>query len=145
VVNDHVFQELEQIYTELERDISQALCRACGECCHFKSAGHILFVTDLEKMYFDSIHHGYRESDGPTEICPFLSGPLCTAREARPLACRTFFCAENKADRETRYELYLRKIRKLSQKYGIPCTYTPMFMTGNSTASNDDEPNEVSA
>jgi len=83
-----------------------AACRACGRCCAFQPGGLVLFASALEMAHLvaatDRPPEGRRVAQGPADgawRCPYqtppgegVDGGLCTAREARPLGCRTYFC-----------------------------------------------------
>ena len=123
-----LLEEVGALYAELEKELPQGLCAACGKCCHFRDAGHILFVTGVERVYFEAKHPGFPLFDEPPEVCPFLKGLLCTAREGRTLACRNHFCCEDRNLRERRYEKYLAELRRIGRRLGIPYDYSPLFM-----------------
>ena len=116
------------LYSELEKELPQGLCTACGKCCHFREAGHILFATGVERAYFEAKRPGFPLFDEPPEVCPFLNGNLCTAREGRALACRNHFCREDRNLREVRYEKYLAELRRIGRRYDVPYDYSPLFM-----------------
>jgi hypothetical protein len=48
-----VWRELEGIYADLDRDLSELrpLCQTSGRCCRFKAYGHQLWTTRLELDY----------------------------------------------------------------------------------------------
>lgn len=45
--------ELGEIYKELDEALSRLgpECKACGQCCHFESFGHVLFASSPEVNY----------------------------------------------------------------------------------------------
>ena len=49
---------------------------------------------------------------------------LCTAREARPLGCRIYFCDENaQAWQNDVYEKYHARLRAVHEEFGLPYRY----------------------
>ncbi len=87
-----VIRAVAEVYADLDRHIAalNPVCRNSGRCCRFGAFGHRLFVTTLEAAYFLA-HHPHGPS--PTEdACPWAIGGVCTARDARPVGCRIFFC-----------------------------------------------------
>jgi Fe-S-cluster containining protein len=56
--------------------------------------------------------------------CPFQVEGLCTAREARPLGCRLYFCDENAQSWQSEvYEKYHAKLRAVHERFGLPYRY----------------------
>ena len=69
------------------------VCRISGRCCRFREYGHTLFLSAPEADYLLS------EAPAPVrplddgETCPWQDvRGRCTARDARPLGCRVYFC-----------------------------------------------------
>lgn len=127
------FQELEEVYAEAERVVenSRAVCLARGVCCRFEQAGHDLYATALEAEFALSRHPERPEPEAPGR-CPYhrstpeRPGGTCTAREGRPLGCRTYFCdAEPGAALEVEHETLLRRVRAIESKHGLPPAYAP--------------------
>jgi Fe-S-cluster containining protein len=60
--------------------------------------------------------------------CPYLHDNRCTAREARPLGCRVFFCDPAwRGKGEDLTERFLRRIGALSERLGIERDYRPFL------------------
>jgi Fe-S-cluster containining protein len=58
------------------------------------------------------------------EGCPFQQGTLCTAREARPLGCRIYFCDENAQSwQQAVYEQYHAQLQAVHERFGLPYRY----------------------
>jgi hypothetical protein len=58
------------------------------------------------------------------EGCPYQAGGLCTAREARPLGCRVYFCDANAQSWQSAvYEKYHAKLQALHAAFGVPYEY----------------------
>ena len=56
--------------------------------------------------------------------CPYHVGGRCTAREGRPLGCRTYFCDTRTEDALAQtHELLLRRVREIARDTGYPEGY----------------------
>ncbi len=103
------------------------VCRASGRCCDFEAFGHTLFASRLEVdlLLADS---GLESFEPPTRLCPFWKERRCTARSPRPLGCRAFFCDEAKTeDMRALHESFLRDLKDLHVRHGIPWDYAPLL------------------
>lgn len=121
--------ELSEIYEELDEDLSRLApeCKACGQCCHFESFGHVLFASSLEVNYLLR-KAGHPKRPVKKEACPYLVSNLCTVREHRTLGCRVFFCQKDWPNTsQDLYESYFRRIKDLSAKYQLEWCYAPML------------------
>jgi Fe-S-cluster containining protein len=125
------FEELEQLYAEVERVVanSRAVCLARGVCCRFEEAGHELYATALEAEYALARHPERPAPEAPGR-CPYhrssleRPGGTCTAREGRPLGCRTYFCDPGPgAALEVEHEAFLRRVREIEARHGLPAAY----------------------
>lgn len=124
-VREDLVRGLSALYEELDRDIAalRPVCRQSGECCRFGSYGHRLYATGAEAAYF-ALRRGWPAEPFAHDACPYLRDGRCTAREARPLGCRVFFCDPSyKGKGEELTERYLRRIGALSDRLGIPRDY----------------------
>ncbi len=122
------FAELEKVYRKAEEEISSLglSCRTCGKCCHFQGAGHELFATQLEVYYvIDGAGRPTRSVDD--NVCPYLDGDTCSAREHRTLGCRVFFCENgSKKSFEPIYEKYKKEIDDINKAYDLTTNYDRM-------------------
>lgn len=121
-----LLQRVAQLYEELHREIEphEDLCRMRGVCCDFPKAGHTLFASELEVRYMLSLRPVDWSAEGA--LCPFWKQGLCTAREERPLGCRTYFCDPSWRDRgEEMHERYHRKLIELAEEFGLDYRYQP--------------------
>ncbi len=140
-----------EILAEADAEIAglKPVCRASGRCCKFEVYGHRLYVTAAEMVHFD---HVCVKSSPPGQIenqkskitnppaagvslqqffadaqpqgCPYQVGGLCTARDARPLGCRIYFCDENAQSWQNAiYEKYHARLRALHEQFGLPYRY----------------------
>lgn len=119
------FERLEALYADVERVVanSRAVCLARGVCCRFEEAGHRLYATALEADYAVAKHPDAPAPEAPGR-CPYHVEGRCTAREGRPLGCRTYFCdAGPGAALEEEHEAFLARIREIERDAGYEATY----------------------
>lgn len=132
---------LEQIYLRLDTIVTEhnPRCDASGRCCRFDTYGHQLFVSTLEMEYFahrmglTATKADSTDESGPKRIalpqlpadgCPWQVNSLCTAREARPLGCRIYFCDPAHQDWQPEvYEKLHREILQLHARFTLPYRY----------------------
>jgi Fe-S-cluster containining protein len=132
-----------QILAEADADIAarKPVCQASGRCCKFEEYGHSLFVTAAEMIHFSHVHSQIEnrkskiENSPPISLpqffaqptptgCPYQIDGLCTAREARPLGCRLYFCDANAQSWQSEvYEKYHRKLVQVHQQFDLPYRY----------------------
>ena len=87
--------ELRALYRELDEAVAMTgpVCQLSGRCCRFKDYGHTLFLSAPEALLLvaDAPQPPGQLDNG--ESCPWQDvRGRCTARDARPLGCRVFFC-----------------------------------------------------
>ena len=101
-------------------------CRACGKCCRFEPGGIVLFASAVELAYLVAETPAARApTAGDSWRCPYQRENLCTARGARLLGCRTYFCdAKAREVGEDVYADALREIRRIAAGQG-PWWYGP--------------------
>lgn len=121
---------LRETYLRLESDIAglTATCNACGQCCHFETADHILFCTDLEFAHLLACAQ-HRPLLHP-QRCPYQVEEHCKARDGRPLGCRLHFCRpspEVAALLERLSQRYHDEIAALCEQYALPRNYAPLL------------------
>ena len=122
---EEAFARLEALYAEVDAFVARAraVCILRGGCCRFEQAGHELFATALEADYAAARHPQAPPPEAPGR-CPYHRAGRCTAREGRPLGCRTYFC-----DRRTQsvlaeaHEHFLADLRKSVVELGYPVAY----------------------
>ena len=135
------------VLAEAEADIAarRPVCRSSGRCCQFEEWGHRMYVTGVELVHFATVH-GTPETQnakpktqngagakvvslaqffaGEVRGCPYQVDGLCTAREARPLGCRVYFCDENAQGWQSEvYEKYHTKLKAVHERFGVPYRY----------------------
>jgi Fe-S-cluster containining protein len=120
------WKELEEVYTDLERELSQLrpLCRRSSRCCRFQEYGHQLWTTSVELDYLVE-HEGLPAAPASgSGTCPYLKDGLCGVRDHRMLGCRIYFCDPNyKSAMEPLYEKYHARIKEIHRRHGQPYEY----------------------
>ncbi|MFH1021966.1 MAG: hypothetical protein V1809_01090 [Planctomycetota bacterium] len=124
-MNPAVRSALEEIFRRLDAEIAAmgASCAACGDCCRFKESGLVLMASrvEVERLLATS---GPPPHPWDGNACPYLADDVCTAREGRVLGCRIYFCAPRmKPLMPGLYEKYLRDLKSLHDRLGIPWEY----------------------
>lgn len=123
VVWEELHRNLLEIYASLHREQSalSVSCDGCGDCCHFVSWGHQMWLTEVELMALVA-EHGLRRPvlEG---VCPYLEGEHCLARHGRPLGCRVFFCRGDPLVLQDLFELHFQKILKLIRHHHLEAHY----------------------
>ena len=119
------FAELEALYAELDRVVerSRSVCLARGLCCRFEEAGHDLFATGLEADFAAARRPDAPPPEAPGR-CPYHVEGRCTAREARPIGCRTYFCDPGGEEALAAvHEEFLGRLRAIERRHGRPRAY----------------------
>ena len=135
--------EVRGILAQADAEIARRrpVCQASGRCCRFEEYGHRMYVTAAEVVHFSQVA-GARPDEragepaggksvslplffaGKAEGCPYQVEGLCTAREARPLGCRVYFCDENaQAWQNELYEMFHQKLKAVHERHGLPYAY----------------------
>src|SRR3954452_19573866 len=86
---------LHALYAALDEEVARLgpVCRLSGRCCRFAEYDHTLFVSapEMAVLLADAPPPSRPLDDG--ETCPWQDTKgRCTAREARPLGCRVYYC-----------------------------------------------------
>ena len=86
---------LRAIYADLDAEVARLApaCELSGRCCRFEEYGHTLFLSGPEAalLLAEAPAPSRPLDDGAS--CPWQDARgLCSAREARPLGCRVYFC-----------------------------------------------------
>jgi Fe-S-cluster containining protein len=120
---------LRALYADLDQAVSPlaAACTACGRCCDFRTHGNVLYVTELERALLVRTR-GAGDPDCLPGHCPYQAGAVCSAREVRPLGCRTYFCRLPAGETaQALYESFHRRLAALRQASGLPLAYAPLL------------------
>ncbi len=100
MMTDSVRQKVLEVYAAVDAAIAKAgpRCDASGRCCRFTEYGHTLFISQFEADILLESAPPYA-TPAAVDTCPFQIEGLCTARAARPLGCRIYFCDPTYQDR----------------------------------------------
>src|SRR5947209_2637461 len=118
------------VLSALDAEIAKLapVCRLSGRCCRFNEYGHTLFLSSMEAelLLADAPAPARPLDDGAT--CPWqdVSG-RCTARQARPLGCRVYFCDPAYEPFASELsEAFIRQLKRLADSFGLPWDYAPL-------------------
>jgi hypothetical protein len=122
--------ELRDLYDQLDAEVGRLgpVCQLSGRCCRFREYGHTLFVSAVEVEF---LLRGAPAPTGPLdggETCPWQDARgHCSAREARPLGCRVYYCdpAYSPAAPELS-ERFISRLKGLSDRHGLRWDYAPL-------------------
>jgi hypothetical protein len=122
--------ELRGLYEELEAEIRRLgpVCELSGRCCRFAEYGHTLFVSAPEAALLVSDAPPTVRPLDDGETCPWQDAEgRCTARDARPLGCRLYFC--DPAFQEALPALgesFVSRLKMLVDRLDLPWDYAPL-------------------
>jgi hypothetical protein len=122
--------DLHALYAALDAEVARLgpVCQLSGRCCRFAEYGHTLFLSAPEAaMLLDEAPAPVRPLDGG-ETCPWQDAPgRCTAREARPLGCRVYYCDPSyQSHAETLSETFIGRLKRLVDEHDLPWDYAPL-------------------
>ncbi|MDG3002901.1 hypothetical protein [Paludisphaera mucosa] len=118
------------LYRELDAAVAELapVCRLSGRCCRFEEYGHTLFLSAPEAAVLVADAPAAARPLDAGRTCPWQDDRgRCTAREARPLGCRVYFCDpafEDQAPILT--ERFLSRLKELVDARGWPWSYAPL-------------------
>ncbi len=127
---DEIRPALVDLYAALDAEVARAgpVCAVSGRCCRFAAYGHTLFVSAVE---FDLLL-----ADAPPPVRPLDEGRTCpwqdhrghcTARSARPLGCRVYFCDPSYQETaQTLSEASLGRLKQFVAARDLPWNYAPL-------------------
>jgi hypothetical protein len=121
---------LRAIYADLDADLQRLgpTCLVSGRCCRFAEYGHTLFLSAAEAalLLADAPPPSRPLDDG--ETCPWQDAQgRCTAREARPLGCRVYFCDPTyQAHAPELSETFIARLKQMADALDLPWHYAPL-------------------
>ncbi len=127
-MTDDVRKEVQAVYAAADAAVSAAgpRCDASGRCCRFTEYGHTLFISAFEAEILLEHAPAY-EQPVSRDGCPFQIDGLCTARDARPLGCRIYFCDPTYETRMAEItEDALAKLKQIADAHGTGWHYAPL-------------------
>ncbi len=122
--------ELEALYARLDASVAERapICRISGRCCRFQEYGHTLFLSSIEFEYLAAKAPPPLRPIDDGATCPWQdTAGRCTARTARPLGCRVYFCDpayEGEAPDLT--ERFLAELKRLAERHERTWNYAPL-------------------
>jgi Fe-S-cluster containining protein len=131
------------VYAAVDAAVAAAgpRCDASGRCCRFDEYGHSLFLSRFEAELLLESAPPYAKPVG-RDRCPFQVENLCTARDARPLGCRIYFCDPTYQETAHRItEGALAALKRLADEAGTGWLYAPLHAFLNDA----DRPNTTAA
>ncbi|AGA27954.1 hypothetical protein [Singulisphaera acidiphila] len=132
------------LYVDLDAEVARRapVCQLSGRCCRFKEYDHTLFLSapELSVLLADAPAPSRPLDEGLT--CPWQDAQgRCTAREARPLGCRVYFCDPNYEGQAAELsETFLARLKRLAEDFGLPWNYAPLHQHLRSAWSHQIEP-----
>lgn len=127
---DRFRDALKVVYRDLDAAVAEAgpTCLASGLCCRFEEYGHTLFVSapEMAVLLADAPPPSRPLDDGAT--CPWQdSRGRCTAREARPMGCRVYFCDPTYQDQAPILaERGIAGLKRMVEALDLPWDYAPL-------------------
>jgi hypothetical protein len=121
---------LHALYAALDADVARLgpRCLLSGRCCRFDEYGHTLFLSAPEAaLLLEEAPPPSRPLDRGAS-CPWQDAAgRCTARTARPLGCRVYYCEPwYQSQAETLSETYIARLKRLVDESGLPWDYAPL-------------------
>jgi Fe-S-cluster containining protein len=132
------------IYADLDAEVARRapVCQLSGRCCRFKEYDHTLFLSapELSVLLADAPAPFRPLDKGLT--CPWQDAQgRCTAREARPLGCRVYFCDPNyEGQAADLSEIFLARLKRLAEDFELPWNYAPLHQHLRSAWSQRTQP-----
>jgi Fe-S-cluster containining protein len=127
---DRFREALQAAYAGLDAEVARhaPVCSISGRCCRFEEYGHTLFVSAPEfALLLADAPAPSRALDGGAS-CPWQDNRgRCSAREARPMGCRVYFC--DPAFQPLAPEIAeagIARLKRLVDELGLPWDYAPL-------------------
>ena len=123
-------EAVREVYRELDAAVAALapVCGVSGRCCRFVEYEHTLFISAPEAaiLLADAPPPSRPLDDGAT--CPWQDDRgRCTAREARPLGCRVYFCDPAYAGRGPDLaEAAIARLKAVVVALDLPWDYAPL-------------------
>ncbi len=129
-IADPIDIELSALYAQLDAAVAERapVCQISGRCCRFQEYGHTLFLSSIEFEYL--------MANAPPPIRPIDDGATCpwqdragrcTARTARPLGCRVYFCdPAYEGEAPVLTERFLGLLKRLAERHDRTWQYAPL-------------------
>ncbi len=129
-IPEAAFERVRMIHEGIEAEVARRgpVCELSGRCCRFEEYGHTLFLSVIEVELLARHAPPPSRALDSGKTCPWQDAHgRCTAREARPLGCRVYFC-------DPVYELIahevsepaIAELKRVSSEYGVAWDYQPL-------------------
>jgi Fe-S-cluster containining protein len=118
------------VYAGVDAEVAREapVCAISGRCCRFQEYGHTLFVSapEFALLLADAPPPSRPVDEGAT--CPWQDDRgRCSARGARPLGCRVYFCDPTYQARSPEIaEAGIARLKRLVDELGLPWNYAPL-------------------
>jgi hypothetical protein len=121
---------LHALYAALDAEIASMgpVCALSGRCCRFAEYGHTLFLSEPEAvLLLDEAPPPCRPLDDGAS-CPWQDAAgRCTARAARPMGCRLYFCdPQYQPQAPLLSEAFIGRLKHLVDDLDLPWNYAPL-------------------
>jgi Fe-S-cluster containining protein len=129
---DRFREALRGVYDDLDAEVAALapVCQISGRCCRFEEYGHTLFVSapEFALLLADGPPPGRPMDDGAT--CPWQDEKgRCSAREARPMGCRVYFCDPKYQPMAPEIaEAGIARLKRLVDDLGLAWDYAPLHV-----------------
>lgn len=122
--------ELREAYAGLDAEVARLAptCAVSGRCCRFEEYGHTLFVSAPEfALLMADAPEPSRPVDGGA-TCPWQDDRgRCSARDARPMGCRVYFCDPSYQPMAPEIaERGIARLKALVDRLDLPWDYAPL-------------------
>jgi hypothetical protein len=121
---------LRAVYKDVDEELARAgpVCRLSGRCCRFEEYGHTLFLSAAEALLLiaDAPPPVRALDEGAT--CPWQDRQgRCSARDARPLGCRVYYCDPAfESTMPVVTEQAIGRLKQLAAEHAWPWDYAPL-------------------
>jgi Fe-S-cluster containining protein len=127
---DQFREALQEVYAGLDAEVARLapVCQISGRCCRFEEYGHTLFVSSPEfALLLADAPPPSRPLDGGA-TCPWQDDRgRCSARGARPMGCRVYFCDPSYQPLAPEIaEAGIARLKRLVDDLGLPWDYAPL-------------------
>lgn len=118
------------VYDQTDAEVARLApaCAISGRCCRFEEYGHTLFVSapEFALLVADAPPPARPPDDGAS--CPWQDGRgRCTARDARPLGCRVYFCDPGYQPHASEVaEASIARLKRVVDDLMLPWDYAPL-------------------
>ncbi len=125
-----VRRAVREVYAATDAAVQTAgpRCDSSGRCCRFTEYGHTLFISQFEAELLLESAPAY---DQPVtrDGCPFQVDNLCTARDARPLGCRIYFCDPTYQETGNQItEDAIAQLKRIADEHDTGWRYAPLHV-----------------